>query len=206
MDKDEKLREILKCERANLNCWDKHHPRLKQRITNLILTNDLIKKTDSNPCYNTKWMDEILSIESKLYMHMQGLDATEYHYLNVVPNSRVECAHREILSLAIDLDCMIIKQLKEISVHRSIIDSLFYAMYTRENFERWDSWFGSYSEYGLYSIFTNALKQSRRFQRDDCDEAHDEDDCNDDDDCWAEDCGLGFFSPVQRLDERSEAS
>jgi hypothetical protein len=79
-------------------------------------------------------------------------------------------------------------------------------MYTRENFERWDSWFGSYSEYGLYSIFTNALKQSRRFQRDDCDEAHDEDDCNDDDDCWAEDCGLGFFSPVQRLDERSEAS
>ena len=115
----------------------RHHPRLKQRITNLILTNDqfkskFIKKTDSNPRYNTKWMDVILSIESKLYMHRQGLYETEYHYLNlnVVPNSRVESAHREILSLAIDLDCMIIKQLKEISVHRSIIDSMIYAMYT----------------------------------------------------------------------------
>jgi len=108
-------------------------------------------------------MDVILSIESKLYMHRQGLYETEYHYLNlnVVPNSRVESAHREMLSLAIDLDCMIIKQLKEISVHRSIIDSMIYAMYTQENFERWDSWFGSYSEYGLYSIFTNALKQAR---------------------------------------------
>ncbi len=101
-------------------------------------------------------MDEILSIESKLYMHKQGLYDTEYHYLNVVPNSRFESSHREILSLAIDLDCMIIKQLKEISVHRSIIDSMIYAMYTRENFERWDSWFGKYSEYGLYSIFANA--------------------------------------------------
>ena len=152
MDKDEKLREILKCERANLNCWDKHHPRLKQRITNLILTNDqfkseFIKKTDSNPCYNTQWMDEILSIECDLYMWRQGFHGTECHYLNVVPNSRVESAHREILSLAIDLDCMIIKQLKEISVHRSIIDSMIYAMYTRENFEYcWGSWFGSYSE------------------------------------------------------------
>jgi lysyl-tRNA synthetase class I len=81
MDKDEKLREILKCECANLNCGDKHHPRLKQRITNLILTNDqfkyeFIKKTDSNPRYSTKWMDKILSIESKLYMHKQGLYAT----------------------------------------------------------------------------------------------------------------------------------
>ena len=88
------MREILKCERANLNCWDKNHPRLKQRI-NLILTNDqfkseFIKKRDSNPRYNTKWMDEILSIESKLYMHTQGLYATEFHYLNVVPNSRVD--------------------------------------------------------------------------------------------------------------------
>ena len=65
-------------------------------------------------------------------MHTQGLYATEYHYLNVVPNSRVESAHREILSLAIDLDCMIIKQLNEISVHRSIIDAMIYAMYIHE--------------------------------------------------------------------------
>jgi hypothetical protein len=156
-----KLREILKCERANLNCSDNNHPRLKQRIINLILTNDqfkaeFIKKTDSNPCYNTQWMDEVLDIECDLLMHTQGLYATEYHYLNVVPNSRVESAHREILSLAIDLACMIIKQLKEISVHRSIIDSMIYAVYTQENFERWDSWFGKYSEYGLYSIFANA--------------------------------------------------
>ena len=89
------MREILKCERANLNCWDKHHPRLKQRITNLILTNDkfkseFIKKTDSNPCYNTQWMDEVLDIKRDLFMHTQGLYATEYHYLNVVPNSRVD--------------------------------------------------------------------------------------------------------------------
>ena len=55
-------------------------------------------------------MDEVLSIESKFYMHRQQLHETEkYHYLNLVPNSRVESAHREILSLAIDLDCMIIK-------------------------------------------------------------------------------------------------
>jgi hypothetical protein len=53
-------------------------------------------------------------------------------------------------------------------------------MYTRENFEYcWGSWFGSYSEYILYSIFTNALKQARRIQRDYCDEVYDEDDCND---------------------------
>ena len=97
-------------------------------------------------------MDEILSIESKLYMHMQGLDATEYHYLNVVPNSRVECAHREILSLAIDLDCMIIKQLKEISVHRNIIDSMIYAMYTRENILIF-GWFRD--ENSLYILFSS---------------------------------------------------
>jgi hypothetical protein len=31
--------------------------------------------------------------------------------------------------------------------------------YTQENVEYcWGSWFGSYSEYSLYSIFTNALK------------------------------------------------
>ena len=195
------MREILKCERANLNCWDKHHPRLKQRITNLILTNDqfkseFIKKTDSNPYCNTKWTKEILSIECDLYMWRQGFHETEYHYLNVVPNSRVESAHREILSLAIDLDCMIIKQLKEISVHRSIIDSMIYTMYTRENFERiWHSWqwrFGN-DECGLRSIFINALKQAKRIQRNDCDEAYDEDGCNDDDDGWAEDCCLGVF-------------
>jgi hypothetical protein len=85
---------------------------------------------------------------------------------------------------------MIIKQLKEISVHRSIINSMIYAMYKQANFERWDSWFGSYSKYSLYSIFTNALKQARIFQRDHCDEAHDEEGCNDDDDGWAKDCGL----------------
>ena len=70
-------------------------------------------------------------------------------------------------------------------------------MYTRENFEYWwGSWFGSHSEYSLYSILTNALKQARQIQRDDCDEVYDEDGCNHDD----------CFSPVQRLDERSEAS
>ncbi len=134
MDKDEKeLREIQKCERTDLKCWDKHHPRPKQRITNLMLTNnqfksEFIKKMDSNPHYNTNWMKEVLSIESDLYMHMQQLHETEYHYLNVVPDSRVESAHREILSLAIDLDCMIITQLKKISVHRNLIDSIIYTM------------------------------------------------------------------------------
>jgi len=110
-----------------------HHPRLKQRITNLMLTNnqfksEFIKKTDSNPHYNTNWMKEVLSIESDLYMHIQHLNDTEYHYLNVVPGSRVESAHREILSLALDLDCMIITQLKKISVHRNLIDSIIYTM------------------------------------------------------------------------------
>ena len=57
-------------------------------------------------------MHEILSIESKLQMHMQQCD--------------VEYAHREIQSLALDMDCIIIKQLKEISVHRSIINSMIY--------------------------------------------------------------------------------
>jgi hypothetical protein len=45
----------------------------------------------------------------------------------------------------------------------------------------------------LYSIFTNALKQARRIQRDDCDEVYDEDGYNEDDDGWAEDCGFGMF-------------
>ena len=93
MDKDEKeLREILKRERGELNCWDKHHPRLKQRIANLILTNDqfelkFMKKTDFHPYHNTKWIKEVLSIDSSLYMNRQGLYEWSYHYLNVVPNS-----------------------------------------------------------------------------------------------------------------------
>ena len=188
MDKDEKkLRERQKCERSLLRWWDKDHIRLKQRITNLTLTEhqfetEFIKKTDSDPHYNTKWMHEILSIESDLYMHMQQCN--------------VEYAHREIQSLALDMDCIIIKQLKEISVHRSIIDSMIYTMYTRENFEciwnSWQRWFG-YEECDLRSIFINALKQAKRIQRNDCDEAYDEDGCNDDDDGWAEDCCLGVF-------------
>jgi hypothetical protein len=93
MDKDEKeLREILKRERGELNCWDKHHPRLKQRIANLILTNHqfelkFMKKTDIHPYGNTKWIKEVLSIESSLYMNRQGLYEWSYHYFNVVPNS-----------------------------------------------------------------------------------------------------------------------
>jgi hypothetical protein len=55
----------------------------------------------------------------------------------------------------------------------------------------------------LYSIFTNALKQARWIQRDDCDEVYDEDDCND---AGQRTVGLGCFSPVQRLDEQREAS
>ena len=85
------------------------------------------------------------------------------------------------------------RRLSAIKSMQNIIDSIIYAMYTRENFEHWPSWHWKYSEYGLYSIFTNALKQARRIQRDDCDEAHDEDGCNYDGDCWAEDCGLGVF-------------
>jgi hypothetical protein len=109
----------------NLNAGGKHHPRLKQRITNLMLTNnqfksEFIKKTDSNPHYNTNWMKKVFSIESDLYMHMQQLNESEYHYLNEVPDSQVKSAHREILSLAIDLD---------ISVHRNLIDSIIYTMY-----------------------------------------------------------------------------
>jgi hypothetical protein len=49
------------------------------------------------------------------------------------------------------------------------------------------------------------LKQARRIQRVDCDEVYDEGGCNDVDDGWAEECGLGCFSPMQRLDKRSEA-
>ena len=110
--------------------------RLKQKISNLILRNDqfeleFMKKTDYNPYRNTKRTKEVLSIESSLYMHRQGLHEWSYHYLNVVPNSRVESAHREIQS-PIDLDCMIITQLKKISVHQNIIDSIIYAIYTRE--------------------------------------------------------------------------
>ena len=109
----------------NLNAGDKHHPRFKQRITNLMFTNnqfesEFIKKTDSNPHYNTNWTKEVFSIESDLYMLMQQLHGTEYHYLNEVPDSRVKSAHREILSLAIDLD---------ISVHPNLLDSIIYTMY-----------------------------------------------------------------------------
>ena len=111
----------------NLNAGGKHHPRLKQKITNLMLTNnqfesEFIKKTDSNPHSNTNWMKKVFSIESDLYMRMQQLNESEYHYLNEVPDSdsRVKSAHREILSLAIDLD---------ISVHRNLIDSIIYTMY-----------------------------------------------------------------------------
>jgi hypothetical protein len=50
-----------------------------------------------------------------------------------------------------------------------------------------------HSGYSFYSIFTNALKQARRIQRDDCDEVYNEDGCNDDDDGWAEDYGFGMF-------------
>jgi len=86
------------------------------------------------------------------------------------------------------------RRLSAVKSMQNIIDSIIYAMYTQENLEHWGSCFGSYSEYySLYSIFTNALKQARRIQRDDCDEVYDEGGCNDDDDCWAEDCGLGVF-------------
>ena len=61
------------------------------------------------------------------------------------------------------------RRLSAVKSMQNIIDSIIYAMYTRENFEYcWGSCFGSYSEYSLYSIFTNALKQARRIQRDDC--------------------------------------
>jgi hypothetical protein len=77
------------------------------------------------------------------------------------------------------------RRLSAVKSMQNIIDSIIYAMYTRENVEYcWGSWFGSYSEYSLYSIFTNALKQARRIQKDDCDVIYDEDGCNDDDDGW----------------------
>ena len=50
----------------------------------------------------------------------------------------------------------------------SLIQLSMPCIYTRENLERWGSCFRSYSEYSLYSIFANALKQARRIQRDDC--------------------------------------
>ena len=88
------------------------------------------------------------------------------------------------------------RRLSAVKSMQNIIDSIIYAMYTRENFEFWwGSWFGSHSEYSLCFIFNNALKQARRIQRDDCDEVYDEDGCNDDDDGWAEDCGFGMFQP-----------
>jgi hypothetical protein len=83
-----------------------------------------------------------------------------------------------------------------VSVQQNIIDSIIYAMYTRENFEYcWGSWFGSHSEYSLYSIFTNALNKQGEFKEMIVmsDEVNDEDSCNDDDDSWAENCGFGMF-------------
>jgi hypothetical protein len=50
------------------------------------------------------------------------------------------------------------RRLSAVKSMQNIIDSIIYAMYARENFERWGSCFGSYSEYSLYSIFINALK------------------------------------------------
>ena len=81
------------------------------------------------------------------------------------------------------------RRLSAVKSMQNIIDSIIYAMYTQENFERWGSRFGSYSEY----IFINALKQARPIQRDDCDESYDEDGCNENNDGWAEDCGFGMF-------------
>ncbi len=53
------------------------------------------------------------------------------------------------------------RRLSAVKSMQNIIDSIIYAMYTRENLERWGSCFGSYSEYSLYSIFANALKRMR---------------------------------------------
>jgi hypothetical protein len=78
-------------------------------------------------------------------------------------------------------------------------------MYTRENFEYCcGSWFGSYSEYSLYSFFTNALKQARqemivmRFMMKTAAMTTVM--------AGPRTVGLGCFSPMQRLDERSKAS
>jgi hypothetical protein len=86
-------------------------------LTNNRFESEFIKKTDSNTHYNTNWTKEVFSIESGLYMHMQQLHEA---YLNEVPDSRVKSSHREILSLAIDLD---------ISIHRNLIVSIIYTMY-----------------------------------------------------------------------------
>jgi hypothetical protein len=97
------------------------------------------------------------------------------------------------------------RRLSDVKSMQNIIDSIIYVMYTRENFEYcWGSWFGSYSEYNLlYSIFTNAIKQARRIQRDDCGEVYDEDGCND---AGPRTVGLRCFNPVQRLNKWSKAS
>jgi hypothetical protein len=83
---------------------------------------------------------------------------------------------------------------------------MIYAMYTRENFERWDSWFGSYSEYGLYSIFTNALKQARRIKEMIVMRLTMKAAAMTTMIAGPRTVVWGCFSPVQRLDERSEAS
>jgi hypothetical protein len=79
-------------------------------------------------------------------------------------------------------------------------------MYTRENFEYcWGNWFGSYSDYSLYSIFTNALKQARRFKEMIVMKFMMKMAAMTTMMAGPRTVGLGSFSPVQRLDERSEA-
>jgi hypothetical protein len=80
-------------------------------------------------------------------------------------------------------------------------------MYTRENFEYcWGNWFGSYSDYSLYSIFTNALKQARQFKEMIVMKFMMKMAAMTTMMAGLRTVGLGSFSPVQRLDERSEAS
>jgi hypothetical protein len=99
------------------------------------------------------------------------------------------------------------RRLSVVKSMQSIIDSIIYAMYTRENFEYcWRSCFGSHSKNSLYSICTNGLKLARPIQRDDHDEVYNEDGCNDDMMAGPRTLGLGCFSPVQGLDERNKAS
>jgi hypothetical protein len=80
-------------------------------------------------------------------------------------------------------------------------------MYTRENFEYcWGNWFGSYSDYSLYSIFTNALKQARQFKEMIVMKFMMKMAAMTTMMAGLRTVGLGSFSPMQRLDERSEAS
>ena len=103
-----KLREILKCERANLNCWDKHHPRLKQRINNLTLTNDqfkseFIKKTKRIPILATiqnGWMNSFplkVSFICTRKAYMWPNITTLMYFLTVVLNLPTEKYYRWLL-------------------------------------------------------------------------------------------------------------